>query len=69
MVTLDDAMAILEEFVQDVEAVGTSHVVEELEWPDLGITYGKARVLVHQFRRAYRIPKRSKRLSTKRSQG
>lgn len=38
-VTLGDLEAVLREFVQDVEAVGP----EEMDWPDLRVTYEKAK--------------------------
>lgn len=40
----DDALAVLREFVADVEAVGRKQVGRE--WPDLSITFNKAERLL-----------------------
>lgn len=38
---MQDAVAIIKEFMGDVEAVGLAHV--RAEWPDLAVTYVKAK--------------------------
>ena len=44
------ALAILREFVQDVDAVGIRNMKED--WPDLLVTYTKAKKLLRQAKAA-----------------
>jgi hypothetical protein len=43
---LKDALEVLREFVQDVDAVGREHVAEE--WPDLLPTYDRAKEVLRE---------------------
>jgi hypothetical protein len=39
-IKLEETIAVLTEFIEDVEAVGAAHLEES--WPDIAITYRKA---------------------------
>lgn len=48
MAPRDPVRAVLQEFVEDVEAVGVQHIQEN--WPDLYVSYKKALVVLAEDR-------------------